>query len=197
MQQIYAMALFALTMSVSPGPVNIITLSTGLNHGVRSALGFVSGATAGFTLLLFLIGIGMSAITESFGWLIDVLSLLGSGLIVFFGYKLLTSDGKLEQDQHSKPSFWQGVALQWLNPKAWGACVGAVGLFGLDQSRSTLYLFTGLYCFICFFGIGSWAWFGSLINRMLSTSTRRVVFNQVLGVTLVLLASFLLYQRFV
>lgn len=194
MEQIFAMALFALTMSISPGPVNLITLSTGLNHGARSALGFVSGATIGFTLLLFLIGIGLSVVAERFGWVIDTLTILGAGLIIYFGYKLLTSDGDIEQGEQSKPNFWQGTALQFLNPKAWGACIAAVGLFDLDQSRSTLYFFVCLYCVICFLGIGSWALFGSQVERFLSTRKRRVLFNRVLGGTLIVLAALLLFQ---
>jgi threonine/homoserine/homoserine lactone efflux protein len=190
------MALFALTMSISPGPVNLITLTTGLNHGVRSAIGFVSGATIGFTSLLFLIGVGVSVITERFGWVIDTLTLFGASLIVYFGYKLLTYDGELEKSEQPKPNFWQGFALQWLNPKAWGACIAAVGLFELDQSRSTLYLFVCLYCIICFFGIGSWSVFGSQVERFLSTPERRALFNHALGAVLILLAHFLLYQQF-
>lgn len=196
MEQAISMALFALTMSISPGPVNLITLSTGLNHGVRSAAGFVTGATIGFTLLLFLIGVGLSVIEEQFGGIIDALTFFGASLIVYFGYKLLTSDGALERSEQPKPNFWQGAALQWLNPKAWGACVAAVGLFELDQSRSALYFFVFLYCVICFFGIGSWSVFGSQIERFLSTSERRMLFNRTLGAVLVLLAAFLLYQQF-
>lgn len=196
MDQTAAMALFALTMSISPGPVNLITLSTGLNLGVRNALGFVSGATAGFTLLLFLIGLGLSAIAQRYGFVIDTLTFLGAGLIVYFGFKLLTSNGDLSQDEHSKPSFWQGAALQWLNPKAWGACIAAVGLFELDQNRMTLYFFVCLYCVICFFGVGSWAVFGSQVERYMRTPTRRMRLNRVLGGTLIFLAVFLLWQQF-
>ena len=196
MEQTLTMALFALTMSISPGPVNLITLSTGLNHGVRRALGFVFGATIGFTGLLFLIGIGLSEIAERFGWLIDLLTFMGAGLIVYFGYNLFKSESSIDAGEQPKPTFWQGAALQWLNPKAWGACIAAVGLFELDQSRSLLYLFVGLYFFICFFGIGSWALFGSTVKRLLRTSKRRVVFNRVLGAILIILAVFLVQHQF-
>ncbi|WP_269583831.1 LysE family translocator [Roseibium sp. Sym1] len=196
MEQTAAMTLFALTMSISPGPVNLITLSTGLNHGARSALGFVLGATIGFTLLLLLIGLGLSAIATRFGYVIDALTIFGAGLIVYFGYRLLTSNGNLDSAVQSKPNFWQGAALQWLNPKAWGACVAAVGLFELDQSRLALYFFVCLYCIICFFGIGSWAVFGSQVEGFFGTPKRRALLNKTLGAILVILAFFLLYQQF-
>ena len=196
MDQLIAMALFAFTMSISPGPVNLITLSAGLNHGTRHALGFVSGATIGFTALLLVIGLGLAVIEESFAYVVDTLTFFGAALIVYFGYKLFTSSGDLQMADQPIPNFWQGAALQWLNPKAWGACIAAVGLFKLNESLSTLYGFVGLYCVICFFGIGSWAVFGSQMERFLRTPTRRQLMNKVLGATLVLLASFLIYQQF-
>lgn len=197
MEDVVAMALFALAMSISPGPVNLITLSTGLNHGARSALGFVTGATLGFTLLLFAVGIGLAAIAERFGYFIDLLTFLGAGLIVYFGYKLLTSRGKPEHGTSSAPTIWQGAALQWFNPKAWGACIAAVGLFELDQDRQALYFFVALYCGVCFLGIGSWAIFGSQLDRLLATDRSRGLFNKALGALLTLLAMFLLYQQFI
>jgi len=197
MNQAYAMALFALTMSISPGPVNLITLSTGLNHGVRKAVGFVSGATIAFTLLLLFIGLGLQAVADQMGILLDVLTVLGAALIIYFGYKLATSDGQLDITDHPVPGFWQGAALQWFNPKAWGACIAAVSIFNLENSKPDLYFFVALYCFICFFGIGSWAVFGSRIDKWLNTVRRRVAFNAVLGIILIALAVLLLGQKFV
>lgn len=197
MNQIIAMALFALTMSISPGPVNLITLSTGINHGVRRAVGFVSGATIGFTLLLFLIGLGLQIIAEKAGPILDILTVLGVALIIYFGYKLSTSDGQIDVADQPVPNFWQGAALQWLNPKAWGACIAAVSLFNLDQSRADLNYFVAQYCVICFIGVGSWAVFGSQVAKWLDTTAKQKMFNRVLGITLIALALLLLVQNFI
>lgn len=195
MQQFLAMALFALTLSISPGPVNLITLSTGLNHGIRKAVPFVSGATVGFTLLLLMIGLGLQALAERMGHLLDILTLLGAALIIYFGYKLATSDGALATANSPVPTFWQGAVLQWLNPKAWGACIAAVSIFNLEQSRPDLYSFVVLYCVICFFGVGSWSFFGSQIKRWLDTARKRKIFNAALGIVLIFLACALLFQK--
>ena len=105
---IFAKLVFALTLSVAPGPVNLITLSTGLNHGARSALGFVFGATAGFTLLLALIGLGAQAVANQAQAVFDVLAVLGAGLILYFGVGLLRSDGAQDAAAAPVPSAWQG-----------------------------------------------------------------------------------------
>jgi threonine/homoserine/homoserine lactone efflux protein len=64
MSVIFAMCLFSLSMSISPGPVNLITLSTGVNHGFKNAMPFVSGATLGFTLLLLMVGLGLGGLAS-------------------------------------------------------------------------------------------------------------------------------------
>jgi threonine/homoserine/homoserine lactone efflux protein len=38
MSLILAMFMFALTMSISPGPVNMVIISSGANHGFRKTL---------------------------------------------------------------------------------------------------------------------------------------------------------------
>ncbi|ASY71446.1 hypothetical protein N181_21850 [Sinorhizobium fredii USDA 205] len=55
-----SMSSFALVASISPGPVNIVALATGLRHGFRVSMGHVTGATVGFTALLLLSGLGLA-----------------------------------------------------------------------------------------------------------------------------------------
>lgn len=196
MTQFYAMAIFALTLSISPGPVNIIALSTGLNYGIRKAINFVSGATISFTLLLLVIGLTYQEISRHFGNYIDILTIFGALLISYFGYKLITSNAEISTEKQPVPSFWSGVSLQLLNPKAWGACLAAVSLFNLDSSKSELYYFVMQYFIICFFGIGSWAVLGSRIKSWLNTVCRRMVFNSVLGALMIGIACLLLMQEF-
>ena len=47
-----SMAGFALAMSISPGPVNLVALGTGARYGFTASLRHVVGATLGFILLL-------------------------------------------------------------------------------------------------------------------------------------------------
>ncbi|MGR1581379.1 LysE family translocator [Thalassobius sp. S69A] len=194
MTDIFAKLVFALTLSVAPGPVNLITLSTGLNHGARSALGFVFGATAGFTLLLALIGLGAQAVADQAQAVFDVLAVLGAGLILYFGVGLLRSDGAQDAAAAPVPSAWQGAALQWLNPKAWGACLASVSLFDLQDSPGALWAFVAMYFVACFVGVGSWALFGAQAERWLNTAARRRVFNRILGSILCVMAALFLLQ---
>ena len=62
MSLLFAMFSFSLAMSISPGPVNMIILSSGVNYGVKKTIPYVSGATIGFTLLLLFTGLGFCAV---------------------------------------------------------------------------------------------------------------------------------------
>ncbi len=194
MPPILAMCAFALTLSISPGPVNVLTLSTGLNHGARRALPLVGGATVSFTLLLLAIGLGLGAVAESLGRAFDLLAVAGAGLIAWFGYKLAMSTDSLTTEAAPIPTFWHGVMLQVLNPKAWGACIAAIAIFELQNAPADLAIFVCLYGVICFIGIGSWALFGAQVKRFLTSAKRLRVFNIALGLTLIVLAIGLLWR---
>ncbi len=118
MSVILAMCLFSLSMSISPGPVNLITLTTGVNHGVRKAMPFVSGATLGFTLLLLFVGLGVGLLAAENTELMQLLGYIGTGFICYMGFKIATAKPELNLAAEQHPSFVQGFLLQWLNPKA-------------------------------------------------------------------------------
>lgn len=191
MSLVLAMCLFALSMSISPGPVNLICLSTGVNHGPRRALPFVSGATIGFSLLLALIGLGIGALAQH-QRLLDLLGFAGAGFIGYIGIKIAASAPSLEPVRTIRPGFGQGFLLQWLNPKAWIACLSGVSAFNLAGDYPQLSLFVALYFVICYASIASWALAGGRLGQWVATPGKLHIFNRLMGGALVLVAVYLL-----
>jgi len=172
----FAMGIFSFVMSFSPGPVNLISMSIGINQGFKKALPFVSGATIGFTLLLFFIGLGLGKITVQFPIILNIFSFLGAAFIMYVGYKMSSSSATLELEEDQLPSFWDGALLQCLNPKAWTACLAGVAAFEVTDEFSRLALFTIIYFSICYIGIGSWAFIGGkILIRLNSPSGTQVI----------------------
>ncbi|WP_319802661.1 LysE family translocator [Klebsiella aerogenes] len=95
MTLILAMFLFSLTMSISPGPVNMVIISSGASYGFRRTFPFVSGATIGFTLLLIVIGFGFYASIEKYPLFFKYLNVAGSAFIIYIGYKIASSRSEL------------------------------------------------------------------------------------------------------
>ena len=195
---IVAMCLFALSMSISPGPVNLIVLSTGVNHGFKKSMPFVSGATIGFTLLLLVIGLGLATFAARNQTFLNILSYIGSAFIAYMGFQIARTKGdRLDVGKAERPHFFQGFILQWVNPKAWIASLAGVSAFSLanSQSHEQLLLFVSLYFVICYICLTGWALLGAKIAHFLNDEYRRRIFNLVMGTSLIVVALFLVLMR--
>jgi len=184
MSLILAMSAFALVMSATPGPVNIVTLTSGANYGIARTLPFVSGATAGFTALLLVLGLGAAELLETAPDLMRAIGLLGAGFILYMAVKLITADGALSEGNGKRPGFTDGVLMQWLNPKAWIASVSGIAAFTTQDDFSSLALFCALYFFICYVGVGVWAVIGRQAQVLIRSETRLRWFNRMMGAAL-------------
>ena len=136
-----AMFSFSLVMSISPGPVNMVIISSGASYGIRKTFPFVSGATIGFTLLLLFIGLGFYKVIELYPYFLKYLAIAGSLFIAYIGYLIASSKPQLDIKEQNKPTFIQGFLLQWLNPKAWIACVAGASLFSTSHSNQVFLTF--------------------------------------------------------
>ena len=196
MSILLSMALFSFSMSISPGHVNFIALTSGLNHGVDKSFKFVFGATVSFIALLLVIGLGIGTLTNYFPVVFATLKYIGCGYIMFIGYKVYTDNTKIEQldNSVSTPTFMQGWLMQWLNPKAWVACIAGCSAFDVYSSDIRLMQFLVIYFFICFFGIGCWAYAGKQIQAVLRSAKHIKIFNRLMGSLLFILAVVLLTE---
>jgi threonine/homoserine/homoserine lactone efflux protein len=193
MPSFLAIASFAFLMSVLPGPVNLLTLHSGLRFGVRRTILFVSGATLGFSALLGLIGLGVARLPSD-GWIVTTLTWAGAALLVWLAIPLFSATPPGEEDQNVPPNFWQGALLQWLNPKAWGACLAALSLFNLRPGTWDLPLVVLLWTTLCFIGVGLWAPLGATLRPLLYTPRHMRRFGQVTGTLLLMLVAVFLGQ---
>ncbi|PSS58418.1 LysE family translocator [Pseudomonas sp. BBP2017] len=188
-----SMAAFALAASISPGPVNIVALGSGARYGLRASLRHVTGATLGFSLLLLLIGLGLHELLRYWPAMTQVLHAGGVAFLMYMAWKLASDRGELTSNSSAAaPSMLAGATLQWLNPKAWLACVAGVGAYVGEGETALLWQFTAIYFVICYLSIASWAWAGSVISQYLGNRHRVRVFNRVLAALLVASALYLL-----
>ncbi|MBS0287035.1 MAG: LysE family translocator [Proteobacteria bacterium] len=194
MSLLIAMLMFSLAMSISPGPVNMIILSSGVNYGVKKTIPYVSGATIGFTLLLLCIGFGFYQVINAYPSLFSMLAIVGATYIIYMGYQIAISKPTLQVEKNDVPKFYQGFLLQWLNPKAWIACVSGVSIFSSTQSYIPLLTFTLIYFVICYVSLGAWAVLGDRVSVLLKNDFRLRLFNMITGSLLIITGGYLGYN---
>jgi len=196
MSLIFAMISFSFVMSITPGPVNMIILSSGINYGARKTLPYVFGATIGFTLLLLFIGFGFSKFIRAYPFFLTYLAITGSLYIIYMGYKIASSKPEIKVSKVNIPKFYQGFLLQWINPKAWIACVSGASIFLSTTSIDSFLLFAIIYFIVCYISLGAWAILGDKISHLLKDHTRLRLFNLIMGLLLILTAGYLCVCQF-
>ena len=196
MSLFFAMFGFSLAMSITPGPVNMVIVSSGVSHGFGRTMPFVSGATIGFTLLLAAIGFGFYQLLEIYPRFLKYLALVGSLYVIYIGLKVAGASGAIDISERARPRFHEGFLLQWLNPKAWVACVSGVALFSQPESHASLIAFVSIYFLVCYGSLAVWALAGDRVRLLLGTEARVRIFNMIMGGLLIACAVYLLYLQF-
>lgn len=193
MSMIIAMCIFSFSMSISPGPVNFISLSSSARYGLKKTLPFVSGATIGFTLLLTGLGLGLSKFLNQDLMFFTTLKYCGIIFIGYTGYKIVLSNPKIELQDNKIPNFIHGFLINIVNPKAWIACISGISAFDLGNSSKHLLIFITLYFLICYPSLTIWAILGSKINLLLKMKNDIYIFNKIMGIMLIFTSIYLVF----
>ena len=80
-----ALATFALATSITPGPNNLMLLSSGARFGLRRTLPHLLGVALGVAFMLILVGMGVSELLQRVPLLAEALRL--ACLIALLGFK--------------------------------------------------------------------------------------------------------------
>ncbi|KUY57212.1 MULTISPECIES: LysE family translocator [unclassified Burkholderia] len=199
MSMLVSMAAFALASSITPGPVNIVALGAGARHGLGASLRYAAGATLGFVALFLLIGLGLHAALARWPMLTTATQWSGIAFLLYLALRLALDDGRLSTDPADPdapnvagPSAAAGAAMQWLNPKAWLACVAAMGAYAADGDRAQVWQFAALYLVICFASISCWGYAGASLRHWLANARRMRLFNRAMALLLAGSALYLL-----
>ncbi len=191
---ITATVLYAFSMSITPGPTNIIMMSTGVNHGFKSTLPFATGAAFGFSALVVIVALGFGEAMAENKELMQILGYGGAMLIAYMGYQIAFPGDKNDETLETKPSFMQGAILQWINPKSWIACLAAVSAFNLAVGGERLVTYLIPYVIVGYSCVLAWGYAGAKISRFLKDPKKLRLFNFLMGGSLLLVAIYLAFM---
>ncbi len=188
MELILAIALFAFSSGITPGPNNVMLMTSGVNFGVRKSLPHLFGICIGFPCMVLAIGLGLSALFQTYPHLHTVIKYIGIAYLLYLSWLIATSSSKMEGKQKRAPlSFIQAAAFQWVNPKGWIMAIGAVATFTSVQQPLAPQIFTITTVFFCvaFPCAMIWLGFGVALKRLLKNARQQKIFNITMALLLV------------
>ncbi|WP_296420522.1 LysE family translocator [Pseudooctadecabacter sp.] len=111
---------FAASQVGTPGPANMVLLTTGARFGLRRALPFVAGVALGKQLIIWPLGLGLMAIQDDYPLAFEVLKWVSVAYILYLAYRVAGMTLKVGDGPDTPPGFLAGLIVHPLNPKAWG-----------------------------------------------------------------------------
>lgn len=195
-----ALMAFGAAMSFSPGPNTTLSTALAANFGLRRALRFCLAVPTGWVLLLLACGLGVGALVTSVPALRWAIKLTGVAYLLWMVWKLNQPPTLAQADaSRLQVTFVQGVALQFVNIKAWmialtltaGWVVNANGQPATNTGER-LTLVAGCMVFYAFTSNFTYALVGSMLRGWLAQGRRLLWFNRVLGMVLVVTAAWML-----
>lgn len=180
--------LLAFSSSVTPGPNNLMLMTSGVNFGFKLTLPHMFGVSLGFVFMMILVGIGITQIFEAFPISYQILKVLSVLYMLYLALKIATSNASLDgKKAKSTPmTFIQAVLFQWVNPKAWTMALTAISVYASDQTLYSVALVAFIFGAVNFPCIACWATLGIKIKRLLNNSIRLKIFNYSMAGLLVL-----------
>ncbi|MGU3781770.1 LysE family translocator [Burkholderia metallica] len=183
-----SIVLFVIATCVTPGPNNVMLMSSGANFGATRTMRHVIGINVGFPLMLIAVGLGAGVVFQRYPSLHDVLQGVGALYMLYLAYRIATAPTVDFDAKAGTPLGVMAAALfQWVNPKAWVMAVGAVLTYA---STSGSYAFDVLVIALLFCAFGSpcsmvWVYFGTFLRRYLAKPRALRAFNVAMSVVLV------------
>jgi threonine/homoserine/homoserine lactone efflux protein len=110
---------YTVVMTITPGPNNVLLLSSGLNFGLRRTGWHLAGIFCGTLLMIGFVGAGLGPLFEQAPGLQTFLKLAGSMYMLWLARQLWNVNA-LQAAEVARPIRFDEAALfQAINPKVW------------------------------------------------------------------------------
>lgn len=181
------LALFASVASITPGPNNLMLMASGTNYGFRRTIPHMVGVSAGFVLMVFLVGIGLAQLFTAYPVSHTILKTFSIVYLLYLAWKIATATlSQTAASGSARPfTFIQAALFQWVNPKAWTMALTAVTVYSPNQTLASVALVAAIFGIINLPSISLWTMLGKRVQRYLRSDKHLLVFNITMAALLV------------
>ena len=187
---------YAIGIMYTPGPINLLGLSSGLNKQTRSHLGFFIGVGSAMFILFVLLGyLGLQVINPQF---LPYVSLIGCGYILYIAWKVAKAKVQVsDTSADASLSFFDGLFMQLLNPKALVATlpIATIQFPSADITGAAIVFWSLILAILAFGAPTSYSLAGLMLGKQVSRPGVFSVFNKLMAVLLVYVALMIAYEH--
>ena len=198
-EEISALLLLSTASSFTPGPNTTLSTALAANRGMKAALQFILAVPVGWGILLAICMAGVGNLVLAVPALRWVIVLSGTLYLLWMAQRLWrTRELNQVNTDRLNITFMQGVAVQFLNIKAWMLALSVVAGW-VAGKPDTLARCLILLPVMMSFGLVSnltYALMGSLLREWLSKGIRLIAFNRSMSLALVLTAYWMFKSSF-
>ena len=179
---------FAAAMAWTPGPNNLMLMTSGVNFGFVRTLPHMAGISIGFPLMIVIVGLGIDQLFAAMPQLYAVLKVLSVLYMLWLAWHIANA-GPMSKETiaEARPMrFHEAVLFQWVNPKGWAIALTAAAAYTLPAAYLlSLLIIAGTFFMVNLPGSVAWVTFGVGLRKLLQDPARVRVFNITMAVLLV------------
>ena len=183
---LFAFVGFVFVMFFTPGPNNIMLMSSGLTHGFRRTLPHMAGVTLGFAFMIAAVGAGLGTVFIAYPALETVLKYAGAAYLVYLAIVIAMSGPPAQNAARRGPmSFWGAAMFQWVNGKGWVVVIGTITAYAaIADFPWNIVIQTLVSLVVGTASTVAWALFGSALRPVRGSGRPVRIFNIVMAVLL-------------
>ncbi|MGI2326733.1 LysE family translocator [Planococcus sp. YIM B11945] len=176
--------IYSIIITFTPGPTNIIILSTVHNLGTKKAMEYTYGSTLAFGILLAASAALNTALAAVVPKILLVMQVIGTLYILYLAHQLYKMDVS-KASSNRTGSFLSGFLMQFLNPKGVLFTMTVIPTFILPYytDMKVVSLSVLVLTFIGFSAFSTWVLFGTIFKKFLQKHER--VVNVIMALFLV------------
>jgi threonine/homoserine/homoserine lactone efflux protein len=186
--ELAALLAYATAMAFTPGPNTTLSAAMAANHGLAHAMRFVIAVPFGWCLLLLASAVGLGTLVATVPALGSTIRIAGAAYMLWLAWKLAQPVPARADGARTAldVGFARGVALQFVNAKAWINALTIAGTWiavdGQVAARLAWVLpIAAAYGFASNF---TYAALGAVLRRWLAQGQRLLWFNRAMAAVL-------------
>lgn len=126
---------YTLITALTPGPNNILALSSVTQHGLRRSAALLAGMSAGFLIIMLLCAAFTLSLTQLLPAVSHWLTWAGAAYIVWLAWVIATSTTTASGAEQPPFGFWSSLGLQFINVKIILYGITALSTFVLPHTQ--------------------------------------------------------------